>query len=155
MAVSGWGGGDIVGSLVGSNLGSNPSYREHRESWSIVAHREAKGGCIVEGRGWWVGPCCLASNGAWEDGLVHAAHVAIHGVGVSCRTLMVFNGACARCTGVVVVNVATMCMAVVPIFESFYQQGGGPVGGWLPVLRPPQPPLLPLPPLLWPPPTPL
>jgi hypothetical protein len=70
----------------------------------------------------------------WEDGLVHAMHVAVHGVGASCHALIVLAGAHARCTGVVVVNVATMCMAVVPIFESFYQQGGGPVRGWLPVL---------------------
>jgi hypothetical protein len=56
---------------------------------------------------------------------VHAVHVAVHGVGESCSALMVFARAHARCAGVVVINVATMCMAVVPIFESFYQQGGG------------------------------
>jgi hypothetical protein len=59
---------------------------------------------------------------------VHAAHVAIHGVGVSCRALIVFPGARALCAAVVVIDVATMCMAVVPIFESFYQQGIG--SGW-------------------------
>ncbi len=56
---------------------------------------------------------------------MHAAHVAIHGVGASCRALMVFARARAHCAGVVVVDVATMFMAVDPIFESFYQQGGG------------------------------
>jgi hypothetical protein len=60
-------------------------------------------------------------NLAWEDGLVHATHVAIHRVGASCHALMVFTGVHARCAGVVVVNVAIMCMAVVPIFELFYQ----------------------------------
>jgi hypothetical protein len=56
---------------------------------------------------------------------VHAAHVAIHGVGASYIALMVFAWACTQCTGAVVINVAAMCMAVVPIFESFYQRGGG------------------------------
>ena len=48
---------------------------------------------------------------------MHAVHVALHGVGASCHVLMVFTGARARGTGVVVVDVVAMCMAVVPIFE--------------------------------------
>ncbi len=112
----------MVGFLVGPGLGSKtPATRSSRELLSIVAHREAEGGCIVEGRGWWAGWRCLASNCAWEDGLVHAAHVAVHGVGASRCTLMVFSRARACCAGVVVVDVTTMCMAVVPIFELFYQ----------------------------------
>jgi hypothetical protein len=38
---------------------------------------------------------------------------------------MVFAEVRACCAGVVVFNVTPMFMAVVPIFESFYQQGGG------------------------------
>jgi hypothetical protein len=115
----------MVGSLVQPGLGSKtPATGSRRESWSIVTHREAEGGCIVEGRGWWACWYCLASNCAWEDSLVHAVHVAIHGVGASCRTLIMFAGARARCAGVVVINVATMCMAVVITFKLFYQQRG-------------------------------
>jgi hypothetical protein len=87
----------MVGLLLGPGLGSKTAATgSSRESRSIVAHREAEGWCIVEGRGWWAGLHCLASNCAWEEGLVHAAHVAVHGVGVSCRALMVFAGACAH-----------------------------------------------------------
>ncbi len=56
---------------------------------------------------------------------MHAAHVAVHGVGASCGALMVFAWSRARCAGVVVIDVATMCMAVVSIFECFTNEGGG------------------------------
>jgi hypothetical protein len=71
-----------------------------------------------------VGWCCMPDNSAWEDGLVHVAHVAAHCVGVCCHMLVVFTWASTCCAGAVVVHIAAMHEAVVPILETFYWRGG-------------------------------
>jgi hypothetical protein len=45
----------------------------------------------------------MPANGAWEDGLVHVAHVTAHCVGVCCHTLVLFTWASTCHAGVVVV----------------------------------------------------
>jgi hypothetical protein len=48
--------GNIVGLLVGSNVGSKtPAAGRSRELWPVGAHWEAEGGCVVEGLGWGMG----------------------------------------------------------------------------------------------------
>ena len=59
-----------------------------------------------------------AANGAGEHSFMHPPHVAIYCVGPCGRALMVFAGAGTSGAGVVVINVATMSVAVVPIFPS-------------------------------------
>ncbi len=55
---------------------------------------------------------------------MHAAQGATHGVGPCCRALMVFPWAGACCTGMVVVHVAAMRAAVVPVVETLDWHGG-------------------------------
>jgi hypothetical protein len=46
-----FGGGNVVGLLVGSGIGSKtPDVGCSRESWPVGAHWEAEGGHVVEGR---------------------------------------------------------------------------------------------------------
>ena len=54
---------------------------------------------------------------------MHVTHGAAHGVGACRHVLVVLSWAGTCHTGVVVVHIATMCAAVVPVFESFDQQG--------------------------------
>jgi hypothetical protein len=75
--------------------------------------------------------CCTPANGAWEDGLVHVAHVAAHCVCTCCCTLVVFIWASTCYTGVVVVQVAAMREAIVPVLAWFYRQGGEAAWGLL------------------------
>ncbi len=111
--------------LVGSGMGSKtPAARRSRELWRIGTHREVEDGHVVEGLGWGTGWCCMPANGACEDGLVHVAHLATHCVGRCCCTLVTFTWACTCHGNVVVVNVAAMREAVVPVLELFCWQGG-------------------------------
>ena len=66
----------------------------------------------------------LSACGTGKNGLVHAAHGATHGVGTCRRALVVLSWAGTCCAGVVVVQIATMRVAVVTVFESFDQRGG-------------------------------
>jgi hypothetical protein len=51
IAWLGWGGGDVVGLLVDSGVGSKtPAAGGSRESWPIGAHCESEGGRVVEGQ---------------------------------------------------------------------------------------------------------
>jgi hypothetical protein len=63
----------------------------------------------------------MPADNTWEDGLIHVVHGAYHCVG-PCRCTLVVWSTC--CTGVVVVHIAAMCEAVVPVLETFYSQGG-------------------------------
>jgi hypothetical protein len=111
---------NVVGLLVGSSVGSKtPASGCSRELWSIGTHWEAEGWRVVEGLGWGTGWCCTHANSAWEDGLVHIAHVANHSVDACCCTLVVF--AWASHAGVVVVCVTAMREAVVPVLKPFYR----------------------------------
>jgi hypothetical protein len=52
------GGGNVVGLLVGSVMGTKtPASGRSRELWPVGAHGEAEGGCVVEGQGWGMGWC--------------------------------------------------------------------------------------------------
>jgi hypothetical protein len=101
--------GNVVGMLAGFGMGSQtPDSGGSRESLPVGAHWEAEGGRVVEGLGWGMGWCCPPADGAWEDGLVHVAHVAAHCVGACCCALVVFTWASTCCIGVVVVHVANI-----------------------------------------------
>jgi hypothetical protein len=66
----------------------------------------------------------MSANGAWEDGLAHVAQVATHCVGACHRTFVVLTWASTCQAGVVVVDVAAMGEAVVPVFIPLSWQGG-------------------------------
>ncbi len=66
----------------------------------------------------------MPTNGTWEDCLGHVVHIATNCVGACCCTLAVFTWASKCHTGVVVVHIATMCEAVIPVLEPFHWQGG-------------------------------
>ncbi len=59
-----------------------------------------------------------AANGAREHGFVHSPHVAVHCVGPRGRVLVLFAGAGASSADVIVVDVATMHVAVVRVLKS-------------------------------------
>ena len=68
------GGGDIVGPLVRSSVGSKtPTARCHGKTWSGVAKWMEVGRRVVDGRRGGAHWCSLSANGAGKDGLVHAA----------------------------------------------------------------------------------
>jgi hypothetical protein len=122
---TGLGVGNVVGLLVGSNVCyKTPAARRSRDLRPAGAHWEIEGVRVVEELGWGTSWCCTPANGAWEDGLVHAAREATHCVGACCCTLVIFTWA-STCTGVVVVvHLTAMHEAVVPVLELFCQQGG-------------------------------
>ena len=71
----------------------------------------------------------MSACGTGKNCLVHAAHGAAHGV-VTCRlALVVLSWAGACLAGVVVVHIATMRAAVVPVFETLDRCGGVAGGG--------------------------
>ena len=115
---------DIVGSLVGSCVGSAaPAARSHGQTRAVVPSLEV-GWSVVDG---WRGDArswSLSSCGTGENGFVHAAHGAAHGIGTCHRALVVFAWAGACRAGVVVVHIATMRAAVVPVFETLDRRGG-------------------------------
>jgi hypothetical protein len=116
--------GHIVGSLVGRGVGSKaPTAGGHGQTWAVVAEGMGVGGSVVDGWRGWVRGWCLSACCTGKNGLVHAAHGAAHGVG-ACRHVLVVLSWVGTCrTGVVVVHIATMCAAVVPVFELFDQRG--------------------------------
>ncbi len=119
------GGGNVVGLLVGSGAESKtPAAGCSRELWPIGTHWEAEGGRVGEGLGWWTGWCCKPVDSAWKDSFVHATHGVAHCVGACHCMLVVLTWASMCCAGVVVVQVAAMCEAVVPVLKMFYRQGG-------------------------------
>jgi hypothetical protein len=96
----------------------------HGKTWAGVAKWIEEGGCVVDGRQGGARWCSLSADGAGQDGLVHAAQGATHGVGPCCRALMVFSWAGTCCTGMVVVHVAAMRDAVVPVVKTLDWRGG-------------------------------
>jgi hypothetical protein len=114
------GGGNVFGLLLGSGVGTKtPAAGCSRELWPVGAHGEAEGGRVVEGQGWGTGWCWTSVHGAWEDGLVHVAHVAVHYVRACHRTLVVLTWASTCCADVVVVDVTAMFKTVVPVLVLF------------------------------------
>jgi hypothetical protein len=94
-----------------------PAARGSGEPRSIVAERHQEGGCVVDGG---KGRACsrrVSANGTWENGFVHPLDVTFHSVGPGGRSLLLLTGARAGGSGVVVINVAPMGVAVFPIFE--------------------------------------
>ena len=65
----------------------------------------------------------LSACGTEQNGLVHAVHGAAHGVGACHRALVVLSWAGACRTGVVVVHIATMRAALVPVLKMFDRRG--------------------------------
>ncbi len=49
---------------------------------------------------------------------MHAPHVAAHGICMGSSALMMFARAGTRCAGVVVVHVAAVCVAIMPVFKT-------------------------------------
>ena len=117
--------GHIVGSLVGRGVGSKaPTAGSHGQTRAVVAEWMEVGWSVVDGwrggaRSWSLSAC-----GTGKNGLVHAAHGAAHGVGTCRRALVVLSWAGACRAGVVVVHIATMRAAVVPVFETLDRRGG-------------------------------
>jgi hypothetical protein len=100
-SLAGLKGGNVVGLLMGSGMGSKtPAARCSRELWPLGAHWEAEGGRVVEGQRQGTGWRGKYADGAWEDSLVHVAQVATHSVGVCCRTLVVLTWASTSHAGV-------------------------------------------------------
>jgi hypothetical protein len=62
----------------------------------------------------------MSANGAWEDSLVHIAQVTAHSVDACCRTLVVLTWVSTCHAGVVVVDIAAMGEAVVPVLVPLY-----------------------------------
>ena len=83
-----------------------------------------KGDCVVDGRRGRARWCSLSTNGAGNDGLVHATHRATHGVGPCCRALVILSWEGACCDGVVVIHIAGMRAAVVPVVKVLDWCGG-------------------------------
>jgi hypothetical protein len=108
--------GHIVGSLVGRGMGSKtPTAGSHGQTRAVVAKRMEVGWSVVDG---WRGGVRSWSLSAW------AAHGAAHGVVTCRRALVVLSWAGACRAGVVVVHIATMRAAVVPVFETLDRRGG-------------------------------
>jgi hypothetical protein len=77
----------------------------------------AESWCIIDGMGRWSGRWWFVPNCTREDGFVHAPCVAAHGICAGGSVLMMFTRAGTRCAGVVVVHVATVRVAVMPVFK--------------------------------------
>ena len=88
------------------------------ETQSTIAEGHGEGGGIIDRSGGRARHRGAAADGAGEHGFVHSPHVAIHCVGSRGRALVLFAGAGASSAGVVVVDVATVRVAVVPVFET-------------------------------------
>ncbi len=84
---------------------------------------------MIDRSGGWARHRGAAADGAGEHGFVHSSHVAVHRVGPRGRVLVLFVGAGASSAGVVVVDVATVCVAVVPVLESLDGQSRLPRAG--------------------------
>ena len=96
-----------------------PAARGSGETWSADAKWHVEGWGVVDGGG---GRACnwgTAAHGAGEYSFVHPFHVAIHCVGSHGGALVLFAGAGARAAGVVVVDITTMRVAVVPVLKTF------------------------------------
>jgi hypothetical protein len=119
IAVPRWGRGHIVGSLVGRSVGSKaPTARSHEQTQAVVAEWLEVGGSVVDRWRGGAGSWSLSACSTGKNGLVHAAHGAAHGVCRRALVVLSWVGACR--TGVVVVHIATMCSAVVTVFETLY-----------------------------------
>jgi hypothetical protein len=127
-------GRDVVFTLVGRRMWTKtPTARGSGETRAAIVEWHGEGGCVVDRcRGWaWLGGA--AANGAGEQSFVHPPHVAVHCVGPSGCMLMVFAEVGASGAGVVVIDVATMSVAVVPIFplldrrRGWLQHAGGSI----------------------------
>jgi hypothetical protein len=89
------------------------------ETWASVAKRHAEGGGVIDRWGGRASRLWAAANGAGEHGFVHPRRAAIHCVGTCGRALVVLVRAGAQTAGVVVINFATMGVAIIPVFKMF------------------------------------
>ncbi len=94
------------------------------ETRAAVAEWHGEGRGVDDGCGGWACHRGLVANGAGEHSFAHPPHVAIHCVGSCGQALVLFARAGASSAGVVVVNVATMSVAVVPFLKSLDRRRG-------------------------------
>ncbi len=122
---------DVVGPLVGRRVWTKtPTAWGSGEPRASVAERHVECGGVIDGRGGWARRLGAAANGAGEYGFVHPLRFAIHGVGPRGCTLVVLARAGARSAGVVVVDVATVGVAIIPVLKTFdWRRGVGSPGG--------------------------
>jgi hypothetical protein len=95
----------------------SPAAGSNGETRAIGPKGGAEGWCIIDGTGRWLGRWWCMPDCTWEDGFVHAPHVAAHGIHTGGSALMMFARAGTRGAGVVVVHVATVRVAIMPVFE--------------------------------------
>jgi hypothetical protein len=124
--------GDDVGTLVGSCMhAKGPAARGSGEPRSNVAKWHRKGGGVVGGlRGWLRSQGSLAS-GTQEYGFMLPLVVTAHSVGPGGCIMVIDTGLCTGGTCVVVMDVAAMGMAIVPIVEvlEWGRRGQSALGG--------------------------
>ncbi len=112
----GW--GDIVGMHVGCCMRpESPAAGSHGETRSVGPKGGAEGWCIIDGMGRWSGHWWCTLDCTQEDGFVHAPRVAAHGIHTSGSALMMFARVGTRRAGVVVIHIAAVHVAIMPVFE--------------------------------------
>ncbi len=119
----GW--GDIVDMHVGCRMRpESPAAGSHGETQSDGPKGGAEGWCKIDGTGRWSGHWWFAPNCTREYGLVHIPHVAPHGICTGGSTPMVFTRAGTRHTGVVVIHITAVSVAIMPVLEALDGTGG-------------------------------
>ncbi len=96
----------------------------HGETWSDGPIGDAEGWCKIDGTGRWSGHWLFAPNCTREYGLVHIPHVAPHDICMGDSTLVVFAWMGTHCTGVVVIHITAVSMAIMPVLEALDGIGG-------------------------------